>query len=112
MRTDALAIATLEQYAVHLSHRQRIQQQKNVPGSVIIQITGIAVCARADAKAFDDAIVALYQNGERLMPGNGYPMRLFLPGWEGNMNIKYLRRIKLTEGPAQGDEARLTRFLT
>jgi len=26
-------------------------------------------------KAFDDAIVALYQNGERLMPGNGYPMR-------------------------------------
>jgi len=52
------------------------------------------------SKAFDDAIVALYQNGERLMPGNGYPMRLFLPGWEGNMNIKYLRRIKLTEGPA------------
>jgi sulfane dehydrogenase subunit SoxC len=52
------------------------------------------------SKAFDDAIIALYQNGERLMPGNGYPMRLFLPGWEGNMNIKYLRRIKLTEGPA------------
>jgi len=52
-------------------------------------------------KAFDDAIVALYQNGERLMPGNGYPMRLFLPGWEGNMNTKYLRRIKLTDGPAQ-----------
>jgi sulfane dehydrogenase subunit SoxC len=51
-------------------------------------------------KAFDDAIVALYQNGERLMPGNGYPMRLFLPGWEGNMNTKYLRRIKLTDAPA------------
>jgi sulfane dehydrogenase subunit SoxC len=51
-------------------------------------------------KAYDDAIVALYQNGERLMPGNGYPMRLFLPGWEGNMNIKYLRRIKLTDAPA------------
>ena len=27
-------------------------------------------------KAYDDAMVALYQNGERLMPGNGYPMRL------------------------------------
>src|SRR5881409_2623157 len=38
-------------------------------------------------------------NGERLMPGNGYPMRLLLPGWEGNMNIKWLRRIQLTEGP-------------
>jgi len=33
-------------------------------------------------KAYDDAIVALYQNGERLMPGNGYPMRLLLPGYE------------------------------
>jgi len=51
-------------------------------------------------KALDDAMVALYQNGERLMPGNGYPMRLLLPGWEGNMNVKYLRRIKLVEQPA------------
>jgi sulfane dehydrogenase subunit SoxC len=50
-------------------------------------------------KALDDAMIALYQNGERLMPGNGYPMRLLLPGWEGNMNIKWLRRIQLTEVP-------------
>ncbi len=47
------------------------------------------------AKALDDTIIALFQNGEPLMPGNGYPMRLLLPGYEGNMNIKYLRRIKL-----------------
>jgi sulfane dehydrogenase subunit SoxC len=51
-------------------------------------------------KALDDAMIALYQNGERLMPGNGYPMRLLLPGWEGNMNVKYLRRIKLVDAPA------------
>jgi sulfane dehydrogenase subunit SoxC len=51
-------------------------------------------------KALDDAMIALYQNGERLMPANGYPMRLLLPGYEGNMNIKYLRRIKLVEEPA------------
>jgi sulfane dehydrogenase subunit SoxC len=50
-------------------------------------------------KALDDAMVALYQNGERLMPGNGYPMRLLLPGYEGNMNVKFLRRIKLVEQP-------------
>src|SRR5262245_54696223 len=50
-------------------------------------------------KAMDDAMIALYQNGERLMPGNGYPMRLLLPGWEGNMNIKWVRRIKLNEKP-------------
>ena len=52
------------------------------------------------AKALDDAMVVLYQNGERIMPGNGYPMRLFLPGWEGNMNVKYLRRLKLVDQPA------------
>src|SRR6516162_6433657 len=52
-------------------------------------------------KGFDDAMIALYQNGERLMPANGYPMRLLLR-WEGNMNIKYLRRIKLVEEPAMG----------
>src|SRR5262249_4551276 len=51
-------------------------------------------------KALDDAMVALYQNGERLMPGNGYPMRLLLPGYEGNMNVKFLRRIKLGDQPA------------
>ena len=51
-------------------------------------------------KALDDTIIVLYQNGEPLMPGNGYPMRLLLPGYEGNMNIKYLRRIKLLPEPA------------
>ncbi len=50
-------------------------------------------------KAFDDALLALYQNGERLRPEQGYPVRLLLPGWEGNMNVKWLRRIKATEGP-------------
>lgn len=51
-------------------------------------------------KALDDAMVALYQNGEPLRPSNGYPMRLFLPGWEGNMCVKWLRTIKVTQGPA------------
>ncbi len=52
------------------------------------------------SKAMDDAMVALYQNGERVRPEQGYPMRLLLPGWEGNMNVKWLRRIKVTDGPA------------
>ncbi len=51
-------------------------------------------------KIMDDAIVALYQNGERLRPGNGYPMRLFLPGWEGNASVKWLRKIKVMDQPA------------
>jgi len=53
-------------------------------------------------KALDDALVAIYQNGERLMPGNGYPMRLLLPGYQGNMNVKFLRRIKVVDQPAMG----------
>lgn len=51
-------------------------------------------------KILDDAIVATHQNGERLRPSNGYPMRLFLPGWEGNMSVKWLRTIKVTAAPA------------
>jgi len=47
----------------------------------------------------DDAVIALYQNGERLRPSNGYPMRLLLPGYEGNLQVKWLRRIKITEAP-------------
>jgi sulfane dehydrogenase subunit SoxC len=50
-------------------------------------------------KALDDALIALYQNGERLRPEQGYPVRLLLPGWEGNMSVKWLRRIKATDGP-------------
>jgi sulfane dehydrogenase subunit SoxC len=50
-------------------------------------------------KALDDAMIAIYQNGERLRPENGYPMRLLLPGWEGNTNVKWLRRLKVTATP-------------
>ena len=50
-------------------------------------------------KALDDTIIALYQNGERIRPEQGYPMRLVVPGWEGNISIKWLRRIKLTKKP-------------
>ena len=56
------------------------------------------------SKARDDAIVALYQNGERLRPSNGYPMRLFLPGWEGNMSVKWLRTLKVTDQPAMAKD--------
>ena len=47
-----------------------------------------------------DGFVALYQNGERLRPSQGYPMRLFMPGWEGNVNVKWLHRLEVTDAPA------------
>ncbi len=51
------------------------------------------------AKAMEDTLVCLYQNGERIRPENGYPLRLLVPGYSGNMNVKWLRRIKLVAGP-------------
>jgi sulfane dehydrogenase subunit SoxC len=50
-------------------------------------------------KALDDALIALYQNGERIRPEQGYPVRLLLPGYEGNMHVKWLRRLKATDAP-------------
>jgi sulfane dehydrogenase subunit SoxC len=51
------------------------------------------------AKANDDALIAYGQNGEALRPEQGYPARLFLPGWEGNANVKWIRRIELSDRP-------------
>ena len=50
-------------------------------------------------KAMHDTMIAIYQNGEMLRPEQGYPMRLLLPGFEGNMSVKWLRRLKVTQGP-------------
>jgi sulfane dehydrogenase subunit SoxC len=50
-------------------------------------------------KGWDDAILAYAQNGEPLRPEQGYPVRLFLPGWEGNTSVKWLRRIELSDEP-------------
>ena len=51
------------------------------------------------SKAYDDALIAYGQNGEAIRPEQGYPARLFLPGWEGNANVKWLRRIELSDRP-------------
>ena len=50
-------------------------------------------------KAWDDAIVAYAQNGEALRPEQGYPLRLVLPGFEGNTHIKWLRRLEISDKP-------------
>ena len=58
------------------------------------------------AKAFDDALIAWAQNGEPLRPEQGFPIRLLLPGFEGNTNVKWLRRLKF------GTEPFMTRWET
>ncbi|MGE0673072.1 MAG: sulfite dehydrogenase [Methylibium sp.] len=100
-----------------------------VPLSVLLDEAGIeprttwAVAEGADAfamnvslpvaKLMDDAIVALYQNGERLRPEHGYPLRLIVPGWEGVLNVKWLRRLQLSEQPlmARNETAKYTELL-
>jgi len=51
-------------------------------------------------KALDDVIVAYGQNGEAIRPEQGYPLRLVVPGWEGNINVKWLRRLQVANQPA------------
>lgn len=50
-------------------------------------------------KALDDTLLALYQNGERIRPENGYPLRLILPGWEAVLNVKWLQRLQAAREP-------------
>ncbi len=51
------------------------------------------------AKMQDDAMIAYAQNGEAIRMANGYPARLLLPGYEGNMCIKWLRRLEAIDQP-------------
>ncbi|MBR0751699.1 sulfite dehydrogenase [Bradyrhizobium jicamae] len=55
-------------------------------------------------KCLDDAMLVYSQNGERLRPQQGYPLRLLLPGFEGNMNVKWLRRLKVVAEPVYSRE--------
>ncbi len=50
-------------------------------------------------KCLDDVLVVYAQNGEALRPEQGFPLRFLVPGWEGNVSIKWLRRIKIGDKP-------------
>jgi sulfane dehydrogenase subunit SoxC len=50
-------------------------------------------------KALDDCLIAFKMNGEMLRPEQGYPARLVVPGWEGNMWVKWIRRIEVGDQP-------------
>lgn len=50
-------------------------------------------------KALDDVLLVYAMGGENLRPENGYPLRAFIPGWEGNTSVKWLRRIKVSDQP-------------
>jgi len=83
--------------------------------SMLLREVGVTTAARwviaegADAarharsipldKANDDVIIAYGQNGEALRPEQGYPLRIVAPGWEGNVNVKWLHRLHVVDQP-------------
>jgi len=56
------------------------------------------------AKALEDSLLVYAQNGEALRPEQGYPLRLLLPGWEGNACIKWLHRLHVASEPAMSNQ--------
>ena len=55
-------------------------------------------------KALDDILVAYGQNGEAIRPEQGYPLRLVVLDWEGNINIKWLARLHVADQPYMSRE--------
>lgn len=55
-------------------------------------------------KVLDDAMLVWGQNGEALRPEQGYPVRLLVPGWEGNLNVKWLKRLEFSDKPWHAKE--------
>jgi sulfane dehydrogenase subunit SoxC len=64
-------------------------------------------------KALDDCFIGLFQNGERLRPEQGYPMRLIVPGWTGVLHVKWLRSLEIAREPAMSryETAKYTELL-
>lgn len=60
-----------------------------------------------------EALVAYGQNGEPIRPAHGFPIRLVMHGFEGNLNIKWLRRLKFGDQPwmTRWETARYTQLL-
>lgn len=55
-------------------------------------------------KCLEDAMIVYSQNGERLRPAQGYPLRVLVPGFEGNMNVKWVRRLHVAAEPVYSRE--------
>jgi len=71
------------------------------PGAAWVIAEGADACRMERsiplAKAMDNILLAYGQNGEAIRPAQGYPLRLLIPGWEGNTNVKWLHSLKLTD---------------
>src|SRR5499427_6071107 len=94
-------LSTSEWTGVQFSTLAREVGLKDGAGWVLAEGADSAVMTRSIPleKLLADAIIAYAQNGEALRPEQGYPLRLILPGWEGNTHIKWLRRLDVSDQP-------------
>ena len=94
-------LSTSEWTGVVLSTLLREVGIRNGASWILAEGSDAAVMSRSVPleKAMDDAMLAYGQNGEAIRPEQGYPLRLLLPGWEGNAQVKWLRRIEITDRP-------------
>jgi len=78
------------------------------PGATWVYVEGADASSNGRSipmeKALDDVLVAFKANGEALRKEHGYPVRLVVPGWEGNMWVKWLRRVEVTDAPVESRE--------
>ncbi len=74
---------------------------------------GVARSVPLTDEVISEAILAFGQNGEPLRPAHGFPLRLIIPGFEGNLSIKWLRRLKFGDQPfmTRWETARYTQLL-
>jgi len=94
-------VSTSEWTGVPLSTLLKQTGLKPGAGWVLAEGADAAVMTRSVPidKCLSDALIVFAQNGEAIRPEQGYPMRLFLPGWEGNISIKWLRRLEVSDQP-------------
>ncbi|MBV9656037.1 MAG: sulfite dehydrogenase [Acetobacteraceae bacterium] len=94
-------LSTSEWTGVQFSVLAREVGLKFEGGWVLAEGADSAVMTRSIPveKLMRDAILAYGQNGEAIRPEQGYPLRLLLPGFEGNTNIKWLRRLEVSDKP-------------
>jgi sulfane dehydrogenase subunit SoxC len=99
-RTHGL-VSTSEWTGVPLSTLLKQTGLKTGAAWVLAEGADAAVMTRSVPidKCLSDALIVFAQNGEAIRPEQGYPMRLFLPGWEGNISIKWLRRLEVSDQP-------------
>lgn len=49
---------------------------------------------------FSDVLIAWEQNGVKLSPDHGFPVRVVIPGWIGGRMVKWLDTIEVTDKPS------------